>query len=122
MDKAWEPIHRCLTGDHGSVGDLDFEAGDYPLNLCVLGGEQLLEEGYRSAALIQADDVPNVANALAGISKEWFHEQFFALPDDQFHEINEEIFAWVWGHFKDLPPFFARAAADGCAVICTISH
>jgi hypothetical protein len=122
MDKAWEPIHRCLTGDYAPAHELDFEAGDYPLKLCVLGGDQLLEEGYRTAAVITAEHVPAVASALAAVSKDWFRERFFALPDNQFHEINEEMFEWTWAHFEDLPPFFAEAAAKRCAVICTISH
>jgi Domain of unknown function (DUF1877) len=122
MDKAWEPIHRCLTGDDGAAHRLDFEAGEYPINMAVLGGEPLLEEGYRSAALIPAADMPAVAAALAGVKRDWFRERFFALPDTQFHEINEEIFEWVWAHFEDLPPFFAKAAAESSAVICTISH
>src|SRR5207244_1104182 len=88
MDKAWEPIHRCLTGDDGAAHHLDFEAGEYPLNLAILGGEQLLEEGYRSAALIPAADVPAVADALAGVERDWFRERFFALPDTQFHKIS----------------------------------
>ncbi len=122
MDKAWEPIHRCLTGDSDPAGGLDFEAGEPPLALCVLGGEQLLARGYRSAGLVFAEEVPEVAVALSGVTREWFRERFFALPDTQFHEINEEIFEWVWAHFEDLPPLFAKAAAAGSAVVCTISH
>lgn len=122
MDKAWEPIHRCLTGDLGAAHHLDFEAGEPPLNLCVLGGEQLLEGGYRSAGLVLAPDVPEVAAALSAVKRDWLRERFFALPDNQFHEIEEEVFDWVWAHFEDLPPFFGRAAAAGNAVICTISH
>lgn len=122
MDKAWEPIHRCLTGDTGAAHEFDLNAGEYPLKLCVMGGEQLLKDGYRSAALIAAKDVPAVAVALASISKDWFRGRFFALPDNQFHEINEEAFEWAWAWFENLPPFFAKAAEQGSAVICTISH
>src|SRR4051794_7762555 len=71
IDKFWEPIHRCLTGDHTPKGGLNFDAGEYPLNLCVLGGDQLLEEGYRTASLTRADEVPEVAEALARIEKAW---------------------------------------------------
>ena len=122
MDKTWEPIHRCLTGDLGGAGELDFDAGDYPLKLCVLGGDQLLEEGYRTASVKRVIEVRDIATALAGISPEWFRERFFTLPKTQFHEITEEIFEWVWEDFQKLPPFFSKAAATGYAVICTISH
>lgn len=66
IDKAWEPIDRCLTADSGA---LDMKAGEYPLNLCVMGGRQRLLEGHRTAALIAAEDVPAVAAALARVSK-----------------------------------------------------
>jgi len=36
MDKAWAGLHRCLTD-----GRLELANGTYPLNACVLGGEQL---------------------------------------------------------------------------------
>jgi hypothetical protein len=122
MDKAWEPIHRCLTGDTGAMHEFDVNAGEYPLKLCVMGGEQLLHEGSRTAALVAVGDVRAVAVALAGIREDWFRERFFALSDNQFHEIDEEAFEWVWGEFEALPPFFAHAAELGSAIICTISH
>src|SRR5262245_48136268 len=122
MDKAWEPIHKCLTGDRGGYYEVDFDAGKYPLNLCVAGGEQLLQAGHRWAGLIDHElEVPALAVALAKVKKAWFRKRFFALPNKQFHGINDEEFDWVWAHFEDLPPFFAKAAAKGKGVVCTIS-
>jgi hypothetical protein len=66
--------------------------------------------------------LPRVAKALAKIDRTWMHERFFSLPNKQFHAIDGEIFEWMWGHFELLPPFFATVAAEGNAVICTISH
>jgi Domain of unknown function (DUF1877) len=120
MDKAWEPIHRCLTGDR--CPDLLFTHGPMPLKLVVLGGRQIYRHGYRTASLVDADKVPRVSKALAKVEKDWMKGRFLSLPDDQFHEISDEIFEWVWEHFSDLPPFFARATANGAAVVCTISH
>lgn len=120
MDKAWEPIHRCLTGDR-SLG-LFFTWGPMPLKLCVLGGRQIFRLGHRTASLVDADKVPRLAKALAKIDRAWMHERFFQLPDEQFHEIDEVEFAWVWEHFELLPPFFSKATSEGNAVICTISH
>jgi hypothetical protein len=122
MDKAWEPIHRCLTGDADASRGFDMDAGAFPLKLCVMGGEQLLNDGYRTAMLVTAEEVRAVAVALASVRKEWFRERFFALPDNQFHEIDEEAFEWAWAEFEALPPFFAKVAASGSAIICTISH
>jgi hypothetical protein len=120
MDKAWEPIHRCLTGNRGR--DLMFTYGPTPLKFAVLGGRQILRHGYRSASLVDPDKVPRVAKALAKIDRTWMRERFLSLPDKQFHEINEEMFEWMWEYFEMLPPFFAKAASEGNAVICTISH
>jgi hypothetical protein len=120
MDKAWEPIHRCLTGDR--CLDLSFLCGPMPLKLAVLAGRQIFRHGYRTASLVDADKVPRLAKALARIDRAWMQERFFGLPDTQFHEINEEMFEWMWEHFVTLPPFFARVAAEGNASICTISH
>jgi hypothetical protein len=120
MDKAWEPIHRCLTGDRSL--DLMFTYGPMPLKLAVLGGRQIFRHGYRTASLVDPGKVPRVARALAKIDRAWMRERFFGLPDRQFHAVDEETFEWVWGHFELLPPFFARGAAAGNAVVCTISH
>jgi hypothetical protein len=124
MDKWWEPIHRCLTGDH--AGRLDFDAGDHPLNLCVLGGEPLfhgLGRNYRTAALVYDTEVPEVTRAMQGLTEGWLREQFFRLPPRQFHEIDESACRHIWYCFHELLlPFFARAAAEGQGVVCTISH
>jgi len=120
IDKAWEPIHRCLTGDHGP--ELDFDAGERPLSLCVLGGEQLLPEGHRTASLVSSEDVLALAGALKAVRREWLRERFFALPDDQFHELDDEAFEWIWEHFELLCAFFEAVARAGAAVVCTISH
>jgi hypothetical protein len=119
MDKAWEPIHRCLTGDWS--GGLLFTCGPSPLKYCVLGGRQILR-GQRTASLVEPDKVTRVAKALAKIDRDWLHERFFELPNTQFHEIDEDSFGWVWDEFEKLPPFFTKAGAKGRAVICTISH
>jgi hypothetical protein len=120
MNKAQEPIHRCLTGDRSR--DLLFTYGPMPLKLAVLGGRQIFRQGYRTASLVDADKVPRVAKALAKIDRAWMHDRFFRLPDRQFHEVNEEMFEWTWEHFEMLPPFFGKVASQGNAVVCTISH
>jgi hypothetical protein len=122
LDKLWEPIHRCLTGDYAPAHELNFAAGEPPLNLAVLGGEQLLEDGYRSLSLISAEEVPQVAAALASVSKDSFRSRFMALPHNQYHEVTDEMCEWVWEHVEKLAKFYASAARRGCAVLCTISH
>jgi hypothetical protein len=126
LDKWWEPIHRCLTGDYQAGGRLDFQAGTYPFKRCVLGGEPLYE-GFglnnRTAALVCSDEVPEVAVALAAIDAAWLRQRFFAIPDRQFHEIDESACRHVCFCIQELlVPLFADAAARGWAVVCTISH
>ena len=63
MDKAWDPIYRCLTGD--LLDELDDNAGEPPLKYAVLG-EPLLREfyvGHRSARLVYGEWVDEAAPA-----------------------------------------------------------
>lgn len=121
MDKAWETIHRCLTGDRNR--DFYFKAGKVPIKWCVLGGKHLLRQGHRTASLVEAAQVPRVAKALAKVEKPWMKERFLALAGGSFFfEVNDEMFEWTWEHFELLPPFFDKVAKDANAVLCTISH
>jgi hypothetical protein len=122
MDKLWEPIHRCLTGDHAPAHMLNFNAGEFPLKLAVLGGAYLLEEGYRSLQYVCSDEVPDVAAALSALDRDWFQERFFALPPKQYLPITEEWFEEVWKQVQKLAAFYRKAAAKGHVVFCTISH
>jgi Domain of unknown function (DUF1877) len=122
IEKMWVPIHRCLTGDYGPGYEVYFAAGEPPLNLAVLGGEPMLRGGHRTLSLVCPEEVAQVGEALASVSKEWFRERFMALPDDQYHEISLEQCNAVWEQFERLTAFYATAARDGMAVICTISH
>ncbi len=114
MDKAWS---RSTAARPGTTANqhLDIGAGEYPLNLVVLGGEQLLEKGYRSAALILATDVPRGRGRWRGSSGTGSGKRFFALPDTQFHEINEEIFGMGLGALQGLAPVLRRGGGPGQA-------
>jgi hypothetical protein len=63
-DKAWDALHRCL-----SDGTLDFEGGEYPLNRCVLGGQQLIGEEDYIAAFVKPEEVRDVAKALEPLTE-----------------------------------------------------
>jgi hypothetical protein len=120
LDKSWEPIHRCLTDDHSVYPD--YEAGDFPLKFCVMGGAQLLfEHSYITASLLLPDEVRAVAIALPAVSQKTFHDKFFKLRPS-FHEITEEVFEWVWSEYRWLPAFFYEAAKQKLAVVCRISR
>jgi hypothetical protein len=122
MDRAWEPIHRCLTGDHSRAHEFDPDCGRPPLWWCIMGGRPLHREWVQTFWLVEPNEVAELASAVQTIDEAWFHTRFFSLPDDQFHEIKEDVFEWVWSCCRDLVPFFVRAAGCGLAVLCTIDH
>jgi len=121
-DKAWDPIHRTLNLDNTPGGRLSCEGGDHPLDLCIVGGEQLHEGEDYSICLIRPEEVAELAAALAEIDETWMRKRFFTLdPRAAQYDIDEDQFEYLWGNFEGLPEFFARAAADGRAVIFTVS-
>jgi hypothetical protein len=57
--KAWDAIHRCLTD-----GTLAWGNGSFPLNRCILGGEDLYQGEDHIVTLTEAHEVPAAATAL----------------------------------------------------------
>lgn len=112
-DKAWDAIHRCLTG-----GTLDPDAGEYPLSLAVVGGRHLHDEIY--VVFVEPAQVRDVAAALAGIDKPWLRARFDAIDDPDYAGAGDDgDFEYTWEGFVDVRGFFQRAAAAGRAVIFT---
>ena len=117
-DKAWDALHRCL-----SDGTLDPTSGSFPLSHVVLGGMQLYEGEDYVVALIRAEQVPEVAAALAPIDKAWLRHRYDSLesPDYQaFH--SDEDFEYTWANYRGLDEFFQTAAQAGRAVIFTVDQ
>jgi hypothetical protein len=122
-DKAWDAIHRTLTGDNTPRGKLSPTAGRGPLKLLILGGRLLYEGDDYTVNLITPAQVRRLAAALAKITEEWMRERFFQLkPKACQYDINEDEFDYTWGNFQGLPEFFARAAKEGRSVIFTVDH
>ena len=122
-DKAWDAIHRTLTLDHTPKGRLDPEAGEPPLNLVIIGGDQLYEGDDYTISLIAPEEVVAVAAALSKVSEAWMRERFFQLKKKNTqYDIDEDQFDYMYSNFKGLPKFFARAANEGRAVIFTADH
>ncbi len=121
-DKAWDPIHRALTLDDTPKGRIDVEAGDWPLCLCIFGGEELCGDDY-TARLVLPDEVAQVASALAEVEEAWLRTRFFTLDAKAtLYAIDEDEWDYAWSNFRGLPEFFARAAAEGRAVIFTVAN
>lgn len=122
-DKAWDGIHRCLTGDGTGKGRLNPAKGEYPLNLCVMGGEHLYMGGDYTVTLIEPEEVRDLAQALKAVTEEWMRERFFKLKAKAtLYPITDAEFEYVWGNFQGLPAFMAKAARKKRAVIFTVDH
>ena len=124
-DKAWDDIHRALTGDNSPDGRVTSVRAAGPLNLCFIGGRLL---GYEDderflMTLIQPEQVKELAVALAAVTENHMRERFFSLdPNHTGYPIDENEFQAAYGNFRGLPPFFARAASEGRAVIFSATY
>ena len=117
-DKAWEGIHRALTD-----GKLEYDNGRYPLNACILGGEQLHEDDDDYiVAFVRPEQVAEVAEALKAIDRDALARGYAQISAEDYYraEPGDDDFDYVWEWFDGLPAFFAKAAAAGRAVIFTV--
>jgi len=124
VDKAWDAIHRSLTGDRTPGGVLTPGTGRGPLKYCVLGEEQMIEADHHTVALVKPGTVRKVATALAKIDAAELRKRFFRLDREVItdYTIDDEGFAYTWSNFAGLPAFYSRAAADGRAVLFVADH
>jgi hypothetical protein len=117
-DKAWDALHRCL-----SDGTLDLSGGSFPLSHVVLGGMQLYDGDDYVVALVRADQVPQVAAALAPIDEAWLRRRYDSLEFPDYQGVRSpEDFAYTWANFRGLDTFFQTAADAGRAVIFTVDQ
>jgi hypothetical protein len=115
---AWNPIHRCLT-----EGTLDREAGEFPLNHCVLGGRRLSKGSAFEAVLIRPDIVPHVAEALHRVKRVEFREAYWRLsPDEYGRQPTEKEFDFVWTSLLQIRQLFEDAAENREAVLFAVQR
>jgi Domain of unknown function (DUF1877) len=117
----WEDIHRCLTGD--VTGNLNFNKGEYPLKLCIHGGEWLMG-GPRTMTLVRADQLPDLCAALKPIDSDWLRDKMagMARKVGRYANLDDEFVEIVWEEFDALRKFYEKAKKRKLPVICTISH
>ena len=116
-DKAWDPLHRCLTDGTLAVG-----AGSFPLSHVVLGGVQLCEDSNHLVSLVRADQVSTVADAVARVDEAWLRRRYEALAFPGYEGVRgDEDFAYTWGNVDGIAAFFQTAAQDGRAVIFSVA-
>jgi hypothetical protein len=117
-DKAWDAMHRAL-----SDGSLDPEAGEAPLKLAILGGRHLHEGEDYLVSFVAADQVPEVARALAQIDEKAFAERYRRLvPKDYAPEYGDQDLDYTWSNFCDVAKLYAVAAREGRAVVFTVDQ
>ena len=116
IDKGWAGIHRCLTD-----GRLAYDNGEYPLRACVLGGEQLYQGDDFVASLLTAEQVRDVASALASIDRPSLRSRYEAIdPGEYGTQLSDDDFDYLWNCFVGLPEFFTKVASAGRAMVFTV--
>ncbi len=117
-DKAWDAIHRCL-----SDGTLVLDRGEYPKNLAILGGRQLYHGENYIMSLVTPDQAKALALALGELDEAWLRGRYSSIDQDDYqHPKSDEDFAYTWDNFKDLAPFFKRAAEADRHVLFTVDQ
>jgi len=114
-DRAWEPIHRCLTD-----GTLAPSAGTYPLDRLVLGGRRLPGQ---EARFVPAAEVRDLAAALAPIDEAWLRSRYQTLAGTDYAEpLGDVDFLHTWEWFRQLRAFVGRTAAAGRSMVFTVDR
>lgn len=102
VDKAWDAIHRSLTD-----GRLLYENGDYPLNLCILGGYQLYGGDDYIVSAVDSDDVKALAGELGCIKQEELRERYKKIPVADYPQgLSGQDFEYTWMNFKEEVRYF----------------
>ena len=105
-DKAWDAMHRVLTG-----GELSWNDVDYPLSHVILGGASLYEEPDYIMSLKTPKQVQDIAAALPSMTEPEFRERYFAIDANSYgFPLSEEDFDYTWKNFQSVREFFLRVA------------
>ena|SRR5215510_9459594 len=120
MDKEWHGIHFLLTGDPWST------AGPY--GQVIFGGREIGPDlGYGPARLLTARQVKDIAAKLQAVPAETLMARYDPkklTKAEIYPEIWEsegfEALNWLMEGYRELVSFYARAAAEGKAIILAI--
>jgi len=124
MDKSWDAIHRCL-------GDGSLSRSQSSLtSKAVLGGRQLTSHADWIMSYLTADEVKQVAAAIAVINQLEFRRRYFALKKtflwfdrtDYDGPIGEEDFEYSWSNFEEMRLFFAKVAVVGRSIVFSVDQ
>jgi hypothetical protein len=120
VDKAWDAIHRCLTG-----GALTVARSSSPLGKLILGGIQLYSDPRSYIInLTENTELPEIASALKTVTKAWLRARYDQLRQSDYPQesISEQDWEYTWNWFSDIPEFVDRAANEGRSIIFTVDQ
>lgn len=121
IDKDWNAIHALLTGDMGSISEI--QAVQTPLGNVVAGGtETPFEAGHGEVRFLTPDEVRGVADALKGISLDDLRARFdpIALNKAKIYPRgcwDNEALEPLLFNFRQLVGFFREAAQRGEVIL-----
>ncbi len=113
-DKAWDAMHRVLAD-----GQLTLDGGEYPLSHVVLGGQSLYDGEDFLMTLKTADEVRDIASALAELTEAEFRLRYAGLGPDYDGETGEEDLVYTWEWFQGVRDLYLQAAESGKSVLFT---
>ena len=116
-DKAWDGIHRCLTGGR-------LEWGDTPRHKCILGSRNLHGGDEYIVNLLEPSEVADVAAAIASIDRDALRRCYDAIDPESYYYLvrSDDDFEYTWLNFLGLRDFFQKAATAGRAVVFTVDQ
>lgn len=112
-DKAWEPIHRSLTGG-------TFLYGDSVAHRCVLGDGGIHEGDAFIIVPLRPREVAEVAAFIGSIDEAALRRGYAEIDAAEYLEWCDEDFQYAWENFVDLRAFFVKAAAHGRATVFSV--
>jgi len=125
MDKSWDAIHRCL-------GDGSLRTSQPSITAkAVLGGRQLSSSRDWIVSYLTADEVKQVAAAIAAIDQPEFRRRYFGLKrkflwlfdwSEYDGPIGEEDFDYSWYNFEEMRLFFSKVAAAHRAIVFSVDQ
>ncbi len=113
----WDAIHRCLTD-----GTLQPDAGEYPLNHCILGGRPMYRGDDRIVSLKRPDVCQHIVEALKNMESEPFINRFRKLDETDYgRQPTEDELNRVLSLTEEISALYNKAADQRDAVLFAAS-
>jgi hypothetical protein len=116
-DKAWDAIHRCLTGGTLSEGD------STPFHWCILNGSQMYIGDDYIVSFVDAPNVKLVSEAIGTLTASDFRTRYEAIDQSDYGvQLSDEDFGYTWEYFMALRDLFKRASAAGRSMLFSVDQ